>query len=307
MKDYYEILGLKKGASKDEIKRAYRKLAAKYHPDKHANKSPEEIKENENKFKEATEAYNNLLNPPKYEPDYSSFYQQTPVYVQQVVHYINLKEVIHGVKNKKINYSTKVECDACAGGGGESYDTCSFCKGSGILGDSAGFIHFHRTCPHCFGKGKQIKTKCPSCNGTGYMGLNKTISIDIPKGTSMRGTEFYFDGTTNTQIVFQIKLSQDEIDDGYYIQNGTPTLFLNKNISLKDSLLGTTLIFKSLHNKSLKVKVPALTKQNTKLAVPNQGLPISPTQYSDLQININIIYPKSLTKEQQEIIRGLDI
>ncbi|TRM12751.1 molecular chaperone DnaJ [Lentibacillus cibarius] len=221
-RDYYEVLGVDKNASKDEIKKAYRKLARKYHPD---------VSEEENaseKFKEAKEAYEVLSDEQKraqYDQfghagaqgqgfggfggaqdfgDFGGFgdifdmffgggRRRDPNAPQQGADLqytmtLEFEEAIFG-KETDINIPKEEECDTCHGSGakpGTKTKTCSHCNGSGQLNMEQntpfGRVVNRRICHHCNGSGKIIPEKCGTCGGSGKVKQNKTIHVSIPKG-----------------------------------------------------------------------------------------------------------------------------
>ena len=220
-KDLYNILGLEKNASEDEIKKAYRKLAIKYHPDKNPGD-----KEAEEKFKEVAEAYDILTNPEKkakYEnegqfaggPGFGSnfggfsmddflnsfgFNRNQRRYQQQnnikrgsdlrIKIPITIQESFSGV-HKIIKLNREINCRECSGTGGknkESIIDCNICGGAGIVTNvqNTQFGQFvqQTTCPNCRGAGKEIKEKCNSCFGAGLKSEPDNIEFDIPMGAS---------------------------------------------------------------------------------------------------------------------------
>jgi molecular chaperone DnaJ len=220
-RDYYEVLGIEKSASKEDIKKAYRKLARKYHPD--VNKEPDAA----DKFKEAKEAYETLSNEQKraqYDQfghagmngqgfggfgggqDFGGFgdifdmffgggggRRRDPNAPQQgadlqYTMILDFEEAIFG-KETDISIPKDEECDTCHGSGakpGTKSKTCSHCNGSGQLNTEQntpfGRVVNRRVCHHCNGTGKIIPEKCTTCGGEGTVKKNKKIHINIPAG-----------------------------------------------------------------------------------------------------------------------------
>ena len=221
-RDYYEVLGVNKNASAEQIKSAYRKLAVKHHPDK--NKGD---KASEEKFKEASEAYHILSNSERKQNydnfghaafenggggrggfgnfDFSNHFSD--IFEDffgegfggggrrsrrsnnrgSDLRYdlsINLEEAFSG-KKQDIKFSTSEKCDKCSGSGskpGHSASTCSMCGGHGQVRSSQGFFTVQQTCPQCGGAGEEITHACTSCNGQGKKQATKRLSVTIPKG-----------------------------------------------------------------------------------------------------------------------------
>ncbi len=220
-RDYYEVLGVAKGASQDEIKKAYRKLAMKYHPDR--NPGDQEAAE---KFKEASEAYEVLSNDEKRERydrfghagnnfgpggfdfgrDFSGAgdfadilgslfgggrraQQRDPNAPQrgndvEFEMNITLEEAIFG-GSRDVELPISEDCKQCNGTGaakGSKRETCKKCGGSGVVISNGGFIQFQQTCPACHGEGTTIANPCPACRGTGRVRQRKSVTVKIPKG-----------------------------------------------------------------------------------------------------------------------------
>jgi len=221
-RDYYEVLGLSKDASADDIKKAYRKLARQYHPD--VNKEPDA----EAKFKEVKEAYD-VLSEPQKKAQYDRFGHQDPnqgfgggfggfdqsgmggfgdIFDMffggggrranpnaprkgadlQFSMQIEFKEAVFG-KETEVEIPKEATCDTCHGSGakpGTSVDTCSNCKGTGqeevVANTPFGRMVNRRTCSKCQGRGKLVKEKCGTCKGSGRVKIRRKINITIPAG-----------------------------------------------------------------------------------------------------------------------------
>ena len=220
-KDYYDVLGVSKSSSADQIKSAYRKLAVKYHPDK--NKGDKVAEE---KFKEASEAYHVLSNPER-KQNYDNFghaaFENTgggrggfsnfdfsnhfsDIFEDffgegfgggrrgrrtnnrgQDLRYdlsITLEEAYKG-KKQDIKFSSSEKCETCKGSGskpGHDVGSCSMCGGHGQVRSSQGFFTVQQTCPQCSGTGEEITNPCSSCSGLGKKQTSKRLSVTIPKG-----------------------------------------------------------------------------------------------------------------------------
>ncbi len=220
-RDYYEVLGVSKTASDDEIKKAYRKLAMKYHPDRNQG---EKAKEAEEKFKEVKEAYEMLSDEQKraaydqyghagvdpnsgmgggfgaggFAEAFGDIFGDMfggargarggrQVYRGNDLSYsmeITLEEAAKG-KDAQIRIPSWESCDTCHGSGakpGTSPKTCTTCGGQGSVQMRQGFFSVQQTCPHCRGTGKIIPEPCPSCSGQGKIKRQKTLEVKIPAG-----------------------------------------------------------------------------------------------------------------------------
>jgi molecular chaperone DnaJ len=220
-RDYYDILGVNNSASKDEIKKAYRTTAFKYHPDKNpGNKAAED------KFKEASEAYG-ILSDDKKKTNYDQFGHaafegsggqgfggfDTSSFSDIFADFfddaqdnrsrgsgrrssgnrgndlrydlnISLEDAYKGLE-KKIDYTTYKKCSGCSGSGAEPGSKpikCDYCKGNGKIRSSQGFFTVQQTCPQCQGNGETIGKACKKCSGDGKVQSDESVSVKIPKG-----------------------------------------------------------------------------------------------------------------------------
>jgi molecular chaperone DnaJ len=221
-RDYYDVLGVNKSASPEDIKSAYRKLAVKYHPDKNPGD-----KAAEDKFKEASEAYGILSDKNKKEnydnfghaafenggggqggfggfggSDFSDIFEdffgdfggggrrnnkRSSSNRGSDLRYdlsITLEEAYSG-KKQNIQFSSSDKCTTCKGNGskpGFSADRCTYCGGNGKVRSNQGFFTVQQTCPQCSGSGEEITNPCNDCGGSGNKQVSKKISVTIPKG-----------------------------------------------------------------------------------------------------------------------------
>ena len=221
-RDFYDVLGVGKDASPDQLKSAYRKLAVKYHHDKNPGD-----KVAEDKFKEASEAYGILSDKEKKQnydnfghaafengggrqgggfsgfsgADFSDIFEdffgdfggggrsrnRKSNNRGSDLRYdlsITLEEAYQG-KKQDIKFSTTEKCNTCKGNGskpGYSPDRCSYCGGNGRIRSNQGFFTVQQTCPQCNGNGEEITNPCNDCNGNGKKQASKKISVTIPKG-----------------------------------------------------------------------------------------------------------------------------
>lgn len=220
-RDYYEIMGVSKNASDAELKKAYRRLAMKYHPDRNADDKAGEAEE---KFKEAKEAYEVLADAQKraaYDQFGHAGVDQTAgmgggagasnfsdifgdvfgdifgggrgggggarVQRGSDLRYnleLSLEDAVQGT-SVKIRVPTYVSCSACEGSGaskGSSAKTCTTCQGAGQVRMQQGFFSVQQTCPSCHGKGTIIENPCKQCHGQGRVQEHKTLSVKVPAG-----------------------------------------------------------------------------------------------------------------------------
>ena len=227
-KDFYEILGVQKNASDDEIKKSYRKLAMKYHPDRN-----KDDKESERKFKEVSAAYEILKDSEKrsaydqyghdafrqggggqgfgvfgggFSDIFEEFFgggfggqsrQRGPQRGNGLRYNmsVSLQEAYSG-KKSQIRIPSYEGCDLCSATGSvdkSGPSTCSTCGGQGKVRSTQGFFSIERPCPTCGGEGSSIKNPCLKCSGTGQVKKQKTISVTIPAGVDT-GTRIRISG-----------------------------------------------------------------------------------------------------------------
>jgi molecular chaperone DnaJ len=221
-RDFYDVLGVSKGSSSEQIKSAYRKLAVKHHPDKNPGD-----KNSEEKFKEASEAYHVLSDQERKQnydnfghaafengsgkqggfggfsgADFSDIFEdffgdfggggrsrgrKNTNNRGSDLRYdlsITLEEAYTG-KKQDIKFSTTEKCNTCKGNGskpGHSAGQCSMCGGNGRVRSNQGFFTVQQTCPQCAGSGEEITNPCNDCNGQGKKQASKKLSVTIPKG-----------------------------------------------------------------------------------------------------------------------------
>ena len=331
--DYYEILGVSRNATKIEIKKAYRKLAMKYHPDK--NPGDEEAEE---MFKKINEAYQVLSDDEKraiydrygkeglegrgYKTDFDfsdifdmfndifggGFESQNsmPYDLDKIIR-VNLEfeEAIYGVsKEIEINYF-KI-CPQCKGSGTESKETCPTCNGKGAIVVGNGFMRISQTCPNCRGKGFIPKKTCTKCYGRGYIVEEEKIKIDIPAGvdTGMRmrikgkGNESLNGYRGDLYLEFDVKESKIFKRKGNHIIVEVPIFFTS-------AILGDKVKIPTLNGEK-EITIKPHTKDNTKLVFKNEGVADPNTGYrGDLIAILKIVYPKKLSSKQKELLEEL--
>jgi molecular chaperone DnaJ len=344
-KDYYKILGVDKNATQDEIRKAYKKLALRWHPDRNQGS-----KEAEEKFKEAAEAYEVLGNEDKrkeYDNPMSNFdfnmggpdfggmgmdeilrhfgfggmdfgfgssnrgQSQTKGSNIRLNMKFTLKDMYNGV-TKKIKYNKFDICDKC-GGSGKTDKTkekvCRTCGGSGFVFSQNGFMSMQRTCPTCGGVGKQIENPCPHCGGHGIVQKKVTEELKIDKGV-IDGMSIVFSGKGNMPphgngVCGDLIITVTSADDEDFEVVGND-LYFPINLSVVDAILGTSISIDTVDGKHLEAKIPSGTSDGHKLRFRGYGIPKYGTNQSgDIIGVVKINIPKKINDKEKKLLEEL--
>lgn len=341
-KDYYNILGVDKGASKDDIKKAYRKMAMKYHPDKNQGD-----KEAESKFKEAADAYEVLSDDtkksnydrygsadPSGNPFSSGFgYDMNDIFSQfgdifgdafgrrygnqkrtkrgsdlRIKVSLTIEDILKGV-NKKIKYKRQTKCEACDGKGGTDIRDCLSCRGTGrrqvIQNTPFGQIRQETDCPDCAGTGKQIKNKCNVCYGDGTILKEEVVDIDIPAGLS-NGMQLSMKGYgnhTRDGIPGDLIIIIDEIRE-FYFKRENNNIIVEKEISVIDAIIGSKIDVKTPHG-NIPISIQPGTQHDHKIRINGKGIPDINLGLGNLYVIIKVKIPKEINLEEKLTLEKL--
>ena len=341
-KDYYEILGVDRSASSDQIKKAYRKMAMKYHPDKNDGDT-----EAEAKFKEVSEAYEVLSDDNK-RANYDRFgttdgfsggfngghgFSMEDIFSQfgdvfgdafgrryggqkrqkrgsdlRMKVSVTIDDVLKGT-TKKIKYKRQDKCGTCDGKGGTDIKDCLSCKGTGrrvvVQNTPFGQIRQEAPCPDCQGSGKVIRNVCKDCNGHGTNTIDQTVDIEIPAGveSGMQFTMTGFGNYTRDGIAGDLQVIIDEVVENYFKRQDND-LIIEKEISVIDAIIGNNIIVKTPHG-DLNVKIEPGTNHGSKIRISGKGTPHMHYGLGDLYVIINIKIPKEITLEEKFILEKL--
>lgn len=334
MKDFYEILGVAKNANDDEIKKAYRQGARKYHPDV----NPDNI-EATGRFKEIQEAYDTLVDPIKkarYDgvshmrfnrtqpvgrgnpvPPGSSFesvveeffggstYKGRNITVRLE---IDFKEVFTGC-TKHIKIKKRKRCTGCMGQGFTDFKPCSNCEGSGGVQVADSPFGFRTACKVCSGTGKSSVIKCGDCIGFGFLpgnyeeSLNVNIPAGIENGMQLRlvgeGEESLRGGRAGDVLVF-VLVKEHNI----FSREGS-NIIVEVPVSYTQLVLGDEIDIPTLSEGILKVKVPVGSQSNTKFRLKGKGFPSGTGLVGDLIATLKIETPKSFDDDYKQLLEQL--
>lgn len=344
-RDYYDVLGVSKTASEDEIKKAYRALAKKYHPDVSTEPNATE------KFKEVQQAYDCLSDPAKRQ-NYDRFGTEDPNQFQgasgfsgggfggfedifstffgggtrsstsggpqrgndiKVRMELTFEEAAFGTK-KIVNVSRYEECEKCHGSGANSRDdikTCTTCHGTGRVNGYQntifGRIQTETTCTDCRGTGKRITKACDSCNGAGRIKKSAKINVTIPSGIDNDQTiRVGGQGEAGTNGGRQGDLYITiSVKDHEIFERDGNDIYLELPITFSQAALGDTIEIKTLQGR-VALRIPAGTQTGTKFKMSNKGIVNATTGRTGNQYVIaKVVTPEKLTKEQKDLFSKL--
>jgi len=329
MQDYYKILGVSRTSTQDEIKKAYKKLAFQFHPDKNQDNA-----EAEEKFKEISEAYENVGDSGKrsaYDSKmawgmdfnrwghafgtseaasgFSKAARPEPPKGSDIIEEINvtLEEIAIG-SEKVVKISRMGGCSVCDGVGAKTTKTCSLCNGHGVVRKVQKVSMFANaitteSCPNCWGSGVEVDSPCMSCNSTGLIKEEKNIKIAVPigfhDGESLRVSGMGNCGPKGGRSGdLYIKIRQ--IPHKIFKRDGK-NLFCSTALSSIDLILGVNKKINTLFD-TVEFKVPEGTQPNSKFKIKDKGI-----NGGALFVEIQCQIPTGLTYEQKKHYEELKI
>ncbi|CDX35751.1 molecular chaperone DnaJ [Mesorhizobium sp. WSM4935] len=344
--DFYETLGVQKGADDKELKSAFRKLAMQFHPDRNPGD-----RACEHKFKEINEAYETLKDPQKraaydrfghaafeggmngaahgfgaggfadiFEDIFgdmmggrqrrSSGGRERGADLRYNME-ITLEEAFSG-KTAQIRVPASISCSECSGSGakpGTQPVTCAMCHGHGKVRATQGFFSIERTCPQCQGRGQTIKDPCPKCAGQGRVTEERSLSVNIPAGIE--------DGT-------RIRLANEgeaglrggpsgdlyiflAVKPHEFFQRDGADLYCKVPISMTTAALGGSFEVTTLDGTQTKVKVPEGTQNGRQFRLKGKGMPVlRQPNVGDLYIQTAVETPQNLSRRQRELLEEFE-
>ena len=341
-RDYYEVLGVNRDASEEDIKKSYRKLAMKWHPDR----NPDNPKAEEH-FKEAKEAYEILTDGSKraaydqfghagvdqaaagagagfsgnfadafgdiFSDIFGGGRTRSSVYRGADLRYnleISLEDAARGAETR-IRIPAMEECATCHGSGaktGTSPSTCPTCHGHGQVRMQQGFFSIQQTCPRCHGSGKIVASPCAACGGAGRLKQHKTLSVKIPAGVD-EGDRIRLSGEG------EAGMNGGPPGDLYVVIHLKPHPVFNRDhndlhcempISFTTAALGGDIEIPTLDGYA-KVKVPTGTQTGQMFRLRGKGIKgVRSSSHGDLICHVAVETPVNLTARQKELLTELD-
>lgn len=336
--DYYKILGVPRTASDEDIKKAYRKLARKHHPDLNPGDAKAEAE-----FKKLVEA-NDVLSdaakrknydtygdpngpgaqaPPGFEQGAGGGFSFEDIFAgfggrpvrhgpergEDLIHPVRLgfREAFEGTRlSLRVNRSEP--CLACRGTGEahKKQEPCRTCGGKGKLGGASGFLSFGRTCPDCQGRGLRAPA-CPDCGGAGRHPRQETVTIAIPPGVE-DGARLRVAGKGEAgrrgggpgDLFLQISMEADA-----RFERKGPNLYVRLPISFSEAALGAKVDVPTPEGQQT-IKVPPGTQTGARLRLKGQGMPIPRgSQRGDLIAEVAVVTPQIQDERSKELLREL--
>ncbi|HEC75580.1 MAG TPA: molecular chaperone DnaJ [Methylophaga aminisulfidivorans] len=342
-RDYYEVLEISRTATEAEIKKAYRRMAMKFHPDR----NPDDA-EAESKFKEAKEAYE-ILSDSQKRSAYDQFGHEgvdqsmgggfrsnaggfsdifgdvfndifggggggrQQAFRGADLRYrldLSLEDAVAGTTSK-IRIPVSVECGTCDGSGakkGTQPVTCTTCGGHGQVRIQQGFFTMQQACPHCQGTGKMIKDPCPDCHGEGHVQEQKTLQVKVPAGVDT-GDRIRLEGEGEAGSHgapsgdLYVEVSVSRHD--VFTRDGT-NLFCDVPLSFVTAALGGDVEVPTLEGKA-NLKIPDGTQTGQQFRLKGKGVKsVRGGATGDLLCRVIIETPVKLSKRQEELLREFD-
>lgn len=341
MDDYYEILGVSRRATLEEIKSSYRRLALRYHPDKNPGDRVAE-----EQFKRISEAYQVMADAEKRQlydlyghaglagldvggfsgfddifssfgeifEDFFSFGRQRrgPGRAQpgadlrhQVV--LTLEEVVQGV-DANLEVARRVSCRRCRGNGlepGTKRQTCIRCGGRGQVSQSRGMLRIYNTCPECRGAGSIIPSPCADCAGAGVVKEEKLVQVRIPPGVDY-GTRLRLRGEGEAGSLGappgDLYIEVQLAPHPLFTRDGKDLRY-QAQLSFVEAALGTEVQIPTLHSHT-QLKIPSGTQPGASFRIAGEGLPdLRGNSRGDLVVEVNLKTPTQLSPQQEKLLK----
>lgn len=341
-RDPYEVLGVSRSASQDEIKSAYRRLARRFHPDVNPNDS-----EAEEKFKEVGAAYAVLSDPDKrarfdqygttddvpsdpffggggitdlFDMFFGGAAQQGARRRQgrdgddvRADVMLSLKDVLTGI-SQEVEVERMTQCTSCSGTGvegGKQPETCTSCRGQGVVSavrnTFIGQVRTQTTCPTCQGQGTIVKDPCKACRGAGLVREKSHVTINVPAGVES-GATMHIPGQGSDGVGLgrpgDLYVVLHVSDDQRFERRGT-TLFTTLDLSFAQAALGDRIDISGVDDK-VELTVPAGIQPGAQITARGAGLPpLHGGKRGDMVVQVNVKIPQKLSEAEVKLIKEL--
>ena len=339
-RDCYEVLGVSRSATEKEVKKAYKRLAMKYHPDR--TKGDVALEE---KFKEVKEAYE-ILNDPNKKAAFDQYGHegvnqqgqgggggfggggfddifgdifgggrggQQRAQQGSDLRYnmeLSLEEAVTGI-SKEIEIPTQVHCEQCNGSGakkGTDSKTCGTCHGQGQVQMRQGFFAVNQTCPTCRGQGKIITDPCHKCHGEGRYESSKKLNVKIPAGVDT-GDRIRLSGEGEAgehgAPAGDLYVQMNVRDHDVFVRDGN-NLYCEVPISFTEAALGGEIEVPTLDGR-VKLKISAETQTGRMYRMRNKGVKsVRSHSVGDLMCKVIVETPVKLSAKQRELLKEFE-
>jgi molecular chaperone DnaJ len=341
-RDYYEVLGVSRTASSDELRKAYRQLALKYHPDRNPGDTAAEAT-----FKEVNEAYSVLSDEQKravydqyghaglegrvggdagdifshFQDLFSEFFggsspgrgrasqrRGADVRVQER---LSLKDAVLGCK-REVTIRAPAPCEACDGSGaakGTGRRNCTLCGGAGQVSTARGFVMFTQTCPRCRGQGSTVETPCDRCKGSGEQERTRKVTVTFPAGIDagqrLRVAGQGMPGPAGAppgDLYVDVDLEPDPV-----FERDQNDLLTRLPVSYAQAALGARVPIQLLDGSTLEVEVPAGTQPNEVITFKGKGVPrVDGRGRGALHAVVQVQVPKKLSAKARQLLQQFE-
>ena len=344
VKDYYEILGVDRKASQEEIKKAFRKLARKYHPDLNPGD-----KTSEHKFKEINEAYE-VLGDEKKRADYDQFGKSPfegggpgfdyrtytsgdrfdfggfgdifsdlfagergsaeagmrgPDLVMNLE--LSMEEAFSGV-TKPISFNREISCATCSGTGAETFQQCDRCKGTGKVSASKGFFKMSQPCAACSGTGRKTTKQCKSCSGSGRTLHAESLKVKIPAGanTGSRVRLKGMGGAGQGKGGYGDLQLEITVRHHPFFTRKDDDLFLDLPVTFGEAALGAKIEVPTMDGVAM-MTLPPGSQSGQKFKLSGKGFPSARSgKRGDQFVKVKVVVPKRLTEKDKAAIQDIE-
>lgn len=342
-RDYYEVLGVARDASAEEIRKSYRQAALKHHPDRNPGDS-----EAEARFKEITEAYQILSDDDKrarydrfghaafqgggfeggdifthFQDIFSEFFggmggQQrrrssgpSRGHDIRIEQRISFRDAFTGCKHE-LPLRTPVTCEECQGSGakaGTKRKTCGSCNGSGQISTARGFVMFTQGCPSCGGAGTVVQTPCGACKGQGAVEKSRKVVVNFPAGIDS-GQRLRVPGQGMPGAMGgpagDLYVDVDVEGDPRYERDGAD-LITRAHLGIAQAILGGSIEIELPDDSKVKVEIPAGSQPNDVITMRGHGVPrVDGRGRGALQVVVHVDIPRKLSSKAKELLLSLD-